>query len=70
MIETVMIVCICLFIARAAELDGDSSYLWGGITLALCVLSMAIDLPGVRILLAGLVAFAVKFAYNLAKKPI
>jgi hypothetical protein len=70
MIETGMIVCICLFIGRAAELDGHSPTKWGGIALGLCLLSLMIPIPGLRVVLAGIVAYAAKFVYNLANAPV
>jgi hypothetical protein len=70
MIEIALRVCICLFIGRAAELDGHSSVLWGAIALALCILSTLIPIPGLRVLIAGLVAYGAKFAYNLTSAPV
>jgi hypothetical protein len=37
--------------------DGRSAIKWGIVTLGLCLASLAIPLPFVRILLAGVVAF-------------
>lgn len=66
-IELVTTACVSMYIARAAELDGDNSMLWFAITLAACFFSMLLPAPFFRILFAGFVVYGVKFIVNLRK---
>jgi hypothetical protein len=50
-----------------ADGEGHSAVAWGAITLALCLASLAIPLPIVRVLLAVVVTFLAMWAYNLVR---
>ncbi len=58
MFELILVVAACIGMSRVAEEDQKSGFMWGGITLILCIVSMAlIPLPFLRILLAGVATF-------------
>jgi hypothetical protein len=57
MIEIVMLIAACVAMAKIADAEGRSSWGWGFITLLICLASLLIPLPLVRILLAFVVAF-------------
>jgi succinate-acetate transporter protein len=57
MIEIGLAVAACILMSKIADAEGRSTLVWGTLTLLLCVGSLAIPLPFLRILLAGVVAF-------------
>ena len=59
MLEIGRVVAACAAMGKIADADGRSSIIWGTITLGLCLASLAIPLPFLRVLLAGVVAFIV-----------
>jgi hypothetical protein len=69
LIETVLIIGVCVIIGRAAELDGHSPVVWATITFALCIMSLALPFPLIGVLMAGATAYVAKFVYNLRRKP-
>jgi hypothetical protein len=51
--------------AKVAEEDDKSGLMWGGVTLLLCVIAMAlIPLPFLRVLIAGVAAFIIMASTN------
>lgn len=67
MFEIVAGVTVCVVMARVADSEGYSPVVWGGITLALCLASLALPFTNFRILFAGVVAYFVMFVYNLVR---
>ncbi len=57
MFEIGLAVAACVAMGKIADADGRSAITWGAITLGLCVASIFIPLPFLRILLAAVVAF-------------
>lgn len=57
MIEIGLVIATCAAMWKIADADGRSAIVWGIITLGLCLASLAIPLPGLRVLLAGVIAF-------------
>jgi hypothetical protein len=57
MFEIGLAVAACVAMGKIADADGRSAIVWGLSTLGLCLASVLIPLPFLRILLAALVAF-------------
>lgn len=57
MFEIALVVVSCAAMAKIADADGRSGFVWGSITLALCLVSLAVPLPFLRVLLAALLSF-------------
>jgi hypothetical protein len=57
MFEIGLLVAAVVAMGKIADAEGRSAILWGTITLGLCLASLAIPLPMLRVLLAGIVAF-------------
>lgn len=65
MLEILMIVAACVAMARIASADDQSVGLWVGVTIALCLASLMIPLPFVRVLLAAVAAFVAMIGYKV-----
>ncbi len=63
-IEVVLTITMCIFVARLAVSDERSGWLWAGITLLLCALSLFLPLAGLRILLAPIGAIVLMTVVN------
>ncbi len=53
--------------AKIADADGQSAVIWGAVTLGLIVLSMFIPMPFLRLLAAGIAAFALMIVVKVMK---
>ena len=65
MMEWLMIVGMCVFMARVADAENRSGLLWGLLTFVLCLLCLGIPLAFLRVIIAGAVSFGVMFAHKL-----
>lgn len=57
MFEIGLVIAACVGMSRIADAEGRSGILWGVLTLGLCLASLLIPLPFLRVLLAGVIAF-------------
>ena len=57
MFEFLVAIAAVVAIARFAEADRGEGLKWGAITFALCLVSLLIPLPFLRVLLASALAF-------------
>ena len=57
MFEFVAIIAASIGMGRFAEADRSEGLKWGAITFGLCLLSLFIPLPFLRVLLACIIAF-------------
>jgi hypothetical protein len=64
-IEILVIVGMCILMARIANYDDESGLVWGGVALVLCLVSLVIPIPVFRILIAGVAAFIAYFVFKL-----
>jgi hypothetical protein len=64
-LEILLIIGMCVLMVRIANYDDESGFLWGGIALVLCLVSLVIPIPIFRILIAGVAAFVAYFVYKL-----
>jgi len=55
-------------IYKTADSDGKSGLIWGALALALCVLSLVLPWPILRVILAFVLAFTALFAHNVINK--
>lgn len=65
MLEWIMIAAATIAMARFGETDRDQGFLWGGITFVLCLVSLLLPLPLLRI---GLVCIIVFVLMTVTKK--
>jgi hypothetical protein len=65
--ETFCAAIVCAVLGRVADADGHSPMVWAGVTLALCLASLLVPVPVLRLVLAGYVAIAAMFIYNLLR---
>jgi hypothetical protein len=66
-LETFCAAIVCAVLGRVADADGHSPLVWAGLTLALCVASLLIPVPVLRLVVAGYVAILAMFLYNLLR---
>lgn len=64
MIEIVVLIACTVLMMKIADLENLSGILWGSVTLGLCVLSLAIPLPYIRVLVGLALSFALMTIYN------
>lgn len=57
MFEWIMIVAATIAMARFGEADRDQGLLWGAITFVLCLASLVLPLPLIRIGLVCVIVF-------------
>jgi hypothetical protein len=65
MFELILIIAAAIVIGRFAETDRSEGLKWGAITFGICLVSLLIPLPYLRVLLACGATF---FAMTAAKK--
>ena len=69
MIEIIVGIGVCVVMGKIASHDGQSAWLWGLVTFALCAACLLIPLPFLRFGIAGILSFVGMIAYNmLARK--
>ena len=69
MIEIALAVALCVIMGKIADVDGQSGFLWGGITFLLCLAAFfTIPLPFARFLLAGVLAFLAMIVVKVVRK--
>jgi len=51
-VELVMVIFAVVVMVRVADAENRSGSLWGAVTFLLCMLSLAIPLPFLRVLIA------------------
>jgi hypothetical protein len=57
MFEIALLITACVAMGKIADADGRSAIVWGIITLAIGLASLAIPLPFLRVLIGAFVAF-------------
>ena len=65
MLEWVMIIALCVFMYRPAVHEDLSGWFWVLITFALCIGSLFIPLPFLRIIIAGVAAFGAMLVFKM-----
>lgn len=65
MLEWIMIAAATIAMGRFGEADRDQGLLWGGITFVLCLASLVLPLPLIRI---GIVCIIVFVLMTVTKK--
>lgn len=68
MFELLLIIALCVGMWKVAEQEDLSGPTWGTLTFAICIGSMLIPLPFVRVIVAGVVVFGIMLAYNIKYK--
>ncbi|HUG90430.1 MAG TPA: hypothetical protein VML55_06335 [Planctomycetaceae bacterium] len=64
MLEVALGIALCVIIGKIADADGQSGIIWGAVTFLLCFASLAIALPFLRILFAGVAAVVLMIAWK------
>ena len=62
-----MLVGVCVVMAKIANMENQSGPLWVGIAFLLCMASLMVPLPFLRILLAGILAYILMFVRNMIR---
>jgi hypothetical protein len=57
MLEIGTVLVLSVVMGKIADADGRSALAWGGATFLLCLASVVIDLPYLRVLLAAFLVF-------------
>jgi len=68
-LEVVVGVIVCGVMWRVADVDNGSAPVWAAVTAGLCLASLAVPAPIVRLVVAGVVALAVMFVANVVRPP-
>jgi hypothetical protein len=65
--EALCAALVCAMLGWVADADGHSPFAWAGVTLVLCLASLLLPVPVLRLVLAGYAAFAAMYVYNLVR---
>ena len=66
MFSLMILISAVTIIAKCAEMEGRSSFAWGGITLVVCICSSAIiPLPFINVVIGFIVSFIALFAVKV-----
>lgn len=65
MCEIVMCAFVVVAMVKIASHEDLSPWVWGAISLAVCVLCLLIPLPFIRVGIALVLSFAVMIVYNI-----
>ena len=65
MCEIVMCVFVIVAMVKIASHEDLSPWVWGAISFAICILSLAIPLPFIRVGVALVLSFAAMMLYNV-----
>ena len=66
-----MLVCAVIVMAKVAETEKRNSFLWGGITFIVCLLSaMTIPWPLLNVFIGFILSFAAMFLFKVFEKKI
>lgn len=68
MLELALAFSAIAIMSRIAVADNESGLVWGGVTFALCLGSLLIPLPALRILLAMVAAFVLMFVVKIVRE--
>jgi hypothetical protein len=66
-LEAVCAAIVCAVLGRVADADGHNPFVWAAVALGLCLVSLLIPVPVLRLVLAGYAAIAAMFVYNLVR---
>jgi hypothetical protein len=64
-IELVMAVAVVVAMVKIADMENQSSFIWGAVAVAALVLCFALPLPFFRVLVAGVISYAAMFVYKV-----
>jgi hypothetical protein len=67
MLEIALLIGAVILMAKVASTEERSPIMWGFITFGLCVVSLLIPIPFLRILLALIISFGIMFFLKLKK---
>ncbi|MFO0928475.1 MAG: hypothetical protein U0736_15870 [Gemmataceae bacterium] len=70
MIDLVLSIALAMLLGGVAFADDRSPILWGAITFVLCLLSLLIPLPVVRLVIVMGMVLVALFVCNLIRPPI
>lgn len=65
MFEYILLIGICVVMAKIASADDQSGMTWFFVTFFLCMGSLLIPLPFIRLLIAGVLSFAAMIGYKM-----
>ena len=67
MLEIILIIGISVMMGRLAGSEGKSGALWGFATFGVCMGSLLIPLPFLRVLISGAAVFVAMIYYSITK---
>jgi hypothetical protein len=67
MLELILIFVACAAVGRIAEMDRRSSFGWGLITFLICMASLYIPLPYLRVGIGVLITFVLMIAVGMLR---
>ena len=65
MLEIALAVAVVILMVRIARADDESPVIWGGVTIALCIASLWLPLPMIRLVLAAVATYLLMFAFRI-----
>lgn len=68
MLEIIMIIAAVVLMAKAADIEKFSPWIWGGVTLLICFLCLWIPLPMIRIGIATVLSIAAMIVFKMTRK--
>jgi hypothetical protein len=68
MLEVGLGIAMCVIIGKIADADGQSGVIWGAVTFLLCIGSLAVPLPFLRIMIAGVAAVALMIGWKAVSR--
>jgi hypothetical protein len=66
MIELVMAVAVVVAMVKIADIENQSSLIWGAVAVGMVVLCFMIPMPFLRVVVAGVLSYVAMFIYKVA----
>jgi len=65
MLELLLIIGAAITIGRVAAMHGESSFVWGALTVLFCLLSLILPIPFLRIFIVAIAMIVVLFVRGM-----
>lgn len=69
MLEIVVLIACVVLMYKIADMEGFSPIVWGALTAVLCIASVAIPLPYVRVVIGLIISFVAMMIYKAKAGP-
>lgn len=68
MLEIILAILLCGIMYKIADQEQLSGVAWGGLTMLVCVASVFVPLPYLRVIIAGVAMFVAMIIYKIVAR--